>query len=588
MTYRLEVSTAVPLTVESPHALQVTSTGSGSGAEVGVTNAGFWGISLINETAFTVSLWAYSATVTTVTAALTSADRSVVYAQTSMGGVGKQWSRLNATLALKAGSDDAHAVFSLSWPSGGGVDALFLDVVTLFPTTGWRGLPFIRSDLSEMIAAIHPSIVRLPGGSYIDGVDIAGRFEWNNTLFGLEHRPGHAGLWGYFSTDGMGIFEYFSWVEKLTDVYGNPSRVVWVVNAGVSYGGQTITPDQLDGWAQDAINSVEFATGAVSTPYGAIRAAMGHPAPFTLDYLAIGNENCQGSGAPTYLKYYPVLFARIKAAYPALSLIANCNQSALGAFDLYDWHTYPSPNQMYGMGREFDHYDPNQQLFVSEYAARGGDALNGTLDAALSEAVFMCGMEVNSHVIRMASYAPLFGNANALEWIPDAIYFTSSQAYGTPSYWTQILFANSFQGLQAPPRTVQFSAPETGAAQFAASVTVGALSSDYSRGKGGASTAYIVKMVNFAAQSARVNIDLQGLPASARYPAPADLAVLSSPTGSRTDMNTFAHIRQIAPHYSTVNVQGAALSVELPAYSVAVLRVYVLVSNDRGAAVEVQ
>ena len=163
-----------------------------------------------------------------------------------------------------------------------------------------------------MITAIHPSFVRLPGGSYIDGVNIAGRYVWNNTLYGHEHRPSHANLWGYWAEHGLWIYEFFSWVETLMDIYGNPARVVWVINAGVSYGGETITPAQLDAWIQDAINSVEFIAGAVSTPYGAIRALMGHPAPFQLDYIAIGNEN-QGSGAPTYLKYYPTFYRKIKA-----------------------------------------------------------------------------------------------------------------------------------------------------------------------------------------------------------------------------------------------------------------------------------
>src|SRR6202012_4904831 len=183
---------------------------------------------------------------------------------------GRGWAKFNTTLSLTSPSDDANALFSLTWTSSGGSDSLFLDVVTLFPVGGWRGLPFIRSDLAEMIAAVHPSIVRLPGGSYIDGVNIAGRFEWNSTLYGLEHRPGHAGLWGYYSEDGLGIYEYFSWVEQLTDIYGDPSRVVWVINAGVSYGGETIPADELDQWVQDAINSVEFATGSSQSRYGAI------------------------------------------------------------------------------------------------------------------------------------------------------------------------------------------------------------------------------------------------------------------------------------------------------------------------------
>ena len=613
VTYQLSISTAVPVTKESPHALQVTTTGSGSGSLVGVQNPGWWGISLVNQSSFTLSLWAYSTSITSLTASLTSADRSTTYCQTTLTGITGKWSKLSSVLSVKSPVNDPHAQLTLTWTTTAASDSLFLDVVSMFPTEGWRGLPFIRSELAEMIADIHPSIVRVPGGSYVDGVNLAGRFEWNNTLYGLEHRPGHPNLWGYWGRpnksttlhcpmrslhhfthsalhfpmcaigeDGLGIYELFSWVEKMTDVYGNPSRVVWVVNAGVSYGGETINPSQLDEWVQDAINSVEFATGASTTPYGAIRAQMGHPAPFRLDYMAIGNENCQGNGVAAYLKYYPTFYSKIKAVYPELQLIANCNQSALGKFDLYDWHSYPSPNQMYGMGHVFDHYDPRELLFVSEYAARGGDAGNGTLDAALAEAVFMNGMEVNSHVIHMASYAPLFANANSFEWQPDAVYFTSSQVYGTPSFYTQVLYANSFEGLQAPPMTVQFTAGT--AMGFSASVTVGTLTSGYGQGKNAATTVFVLKLVNALADNTTLSVDMQGLPSSATFPTPSDFTVLRSPTSNRVDMNSFSNPHTVAPAHSTVSIKSAKFAVSLPAYSSSVLRVYVSLSSV-GAAV---
>ena len=586
VSYRLNVSTAVPVTMESPHAMEVTSTGAGAGAMVGVSNPGFWGISLVNHTSFSVSLWAYSSSITSVTASLTSMDHSTTYATTTLTGIAKTWTHLNSTLTLKAPSDDAMAVFTLTWTSTSASDTLFLDVVTLFPTVGWRGLPYIRSDLAELIEAIHPSIVRLPGGSYIDGVSIAGRFEWNTTVGPLEHRPGHANLWGYWSEDGLGIYEYFSWAEKLTDVYGDAPRVVWVVNSGISYGGEVITPEQLNSSVQDAINSVEFATGATDTKWGAMREAMGHPAPFRLDYLAIGNENCQGPGAPTYLKYYPVFYQRLKAAYPHLQLISNCNEAGLGAFDLYDWHTYPAPQQLYGMGHTFDRYNLSQKIFVSEYAAKGGTAGNGTLDGALAEAVFMNGMEVNSQVIKLASYAPLFANVNNLAWIPDAIYFDSSRSYGTPSYWTQVLYANSYQGLRGPPMTLQFS--DGAATGFSTSVVVGNLTSEYGRSKGGADTVYVLKMVNTGASNSTVSISLQGLPSSATFPAPSDWALLQSPTSSRTDLNTFGHEMQVAPVYAMVSGASSSFNVSLPAYSTSVLRVYVkmMASGKRAGRVQ--
>ena len=197
VTYDLSISTAVPVTVESPHSLQVTTTLSAdadtsAATLVGVSNGGYWGISTANHSSFKLDMWAYSSTITGLTAWLHSADGATVYAQADVPGVTANWTRLTATLTLKNAVADPHAVFSLTWASSGATDSVFLDVVTLFPGEGWRGLPFIRADLADMIADIHPSIVRMPGGSYIDGVDIAGRYEWNNTLYGHEHRPGHA------------------------------------------------------------------------------------------------------------------------------------------------------------------------------------------------------------------------------------------------------------------------------------------------------------------------------------------------------------------------------------------------------------
>jgi len=232
---------------------------------------------------------------------------------------------------------------------------------------------------------------------------------------------------------------------------------------------------------------------------------------------------------------------------------------------------------MYGMGQTFDQFDPNQHLFVSEYAAKGGDAGNGTLNAALAEAVFMNGLEVNSHVIQMASYAPLFANANNLAWIPDSIYFTSSEVYGTPSYWDQVLYSNSFVGLQSPPLTVQFTVG--GATDFSASVTVGTLTSAYSKQKNGANIVYIFKLVNHGASTSTITIDLQGLSKSATFPAMSDLGVLHSPTANPGDLNSFVHPREIAPAYSTLNINSPTYTFDLPAYSLSVLRIYILLPS---------
>lgn len=296
----LSLTTDMPLTPASPHSLRVVATPSQgesdapAAATVGVVNPGFWGIHVPASTSsFNVSFFAYSAssTVMEVTASLTNTARTTVYGMGTFQGVTSSWKHFSGVIATSATTADPHAVLTLTWslPSSGPASINF-DIVTAFPLPGWRGLPFIRADIADTLAALRPSILRMPGGGYVDGNTLAQRFAWNNTIGPLQNRTGHSGSWGYYSEDGLGIFEYFSFAEQLRDVWDQPTRTVWVINVGIS-NAQSVPVAELGPWVQSALDCLEFITGAASTHYGGIRAAMGHPAPFKLDYYALGNEN---------------------------------------------------------------------------------------------------------------------------------------------------------------------------------------------------------------------------------------------------------------------------------------------------------
>jgi len=305
------------------------------------------------------------------------------------------------------------------------------------PTSNTQaGHPF-RMDLLQMLEKIEPAFIRFPGGTYVDGVEMDNRYNWETTVGPVEQRPGHFDdIWGYWSTDGLGFYEYLLLCEV---VHAEP---VWVLWDGVSLTSSIPTND-IQPCVQSGLNSLEFAMGSVNTYWGGVRASMGHPKPFQINYVAIGNED---SGMPYYATNYLAFYEALKIAYPNITLIANAPMLDQAPTDMYDYHVYTDPywfmaNQFY-----WDQVDRSTSplVFNSEYACTGDGWVGlGNLNASLGEAVWMTGLERNSDLVQLASYAPLFVNTNFRDWNPDAIVFDTDSVYGTPSYWTQVLFSTN-------------------------------------------------------------------------------------------------------------------------------------------------
>ena len=310
-----------------------------------------------------------------------------------------------------------------------------LDYVSVFPSNTFRGRKNgLRPGLMNMLSDMKPAFVRFPGGCWVEGDRMDSAYRWKTTINNLETRKTVPNLWGYKSTNGLGYHEYLQMCEDLN------SAPMFVVNCGMSHK-EVVPMSQMDEYVQDALDAVEYANGPATSKWGAVRAANGHPKPFNLKYMEIGNEN----GGPAYNERYKLIFDAIKSKYPEIITIADVwgGTPTSAPLEVIDEHYYFDPGFFFRNANRYDTYDrKGPKIYVGEYAVTQ-DSGTGNHIAAIAEAAFMTGMERNSDHVVMASYAPLFANVNLKSWNPDLIYFDSSKVYGTPSYYVQKLFAQN-------------------------------------------------------------------------------------------------------------------------------------------------
>ena len=425
------------------HALELTFAGKQLQT---LTNDGFWGINAVQGRPYKLSLWIKGKYNGTVKAQLVSADGKTVLAETPVNGkVTGKWQKLTAEM-MSAGNDPK-AKFQLVFNGKGTVT---LDVVSLFPPTFKNRPNGLRPDLAEMLYNLHPKFVRFPGGCFVEGQESpANAFHWEKTIGPIEEREGHKNVnWGYRTTDGIGFDEYLQMAED----FG--AKPLYVVNVGLWHGGKTPV-DSLQPWIDETLNALEYANGDVTTKYGALRAKNGHPAPYNIEYLEIGNENNQPDPALQSDHYYE-RFKKFKdailAKYPKMHLIGNVvawgdDNPKWGSeepVELLDEHYYRNPSWFTNACHKYDSYERGKHgIYVGEYAVTQGFGNMGSLEAALGEGVYMMGMENNSDVVKMASYAPIFANLNRRVWAPDMIQFVSDRVFGTPSYYVQNVMFNN-------------------------------------------------------------------------------------------------------------------------------------------------
>ncbi|HEY1660829.1 MAG TPA: alpha-L-arabinofuranosidase C-terminal domain-containing protein [Verrucomicrobiae bacterium] len=517
--------------------LRLTVTKAEKDHPAGVANDGYWGIPVQPKTTYHATILARADTNFSglVTVSIVGDNGHTVYASKQFSGLATTWKNFDVTLNTGRVNPTARAHFAITFDQPG---TIWLGMVSLFPPT-WNNQPNgFRKDLMQMLVDLHPKFLRFPGGNYVEGDSLANRFNWKKTIGPIEQRHGHQGPWGYRSTDGMGLMEFLEWCD---DMKAEPVLAVFdgytldhkFVNAG---------PD-LKPYVQDALEEIEYLTGDTNTTWGAQRANDGHPAPFNLHYVEIGNEDWFDRTG-NYDKRYAQFYDAIKAKYPQLKLISTIgndqpDNSHVHSVqpDATDEHYYRSVDDFVHMSPDYAKaYDRNgPEIFVGEWAAyetsfppwnaaSRNEPPTPRLKNAIGDGVFMAAMERNSDLIKMQCYAPLFVNVNpgARQWRPNLIGYDAISAYGSPSYYAIKMFSRNVGDEILSTVSTDTSIQ-------------GCATRDSKTGK------IFIKLVNPEATAETVKIDINGVTTTALNGKAITL------TGNPDDSNSIDHPQNVVP-----------------------------------------
>lgn len=417
-------------------ALRITEAGG-----AGVRNLGFDGIRLDAGAKYDVSLYARTAGWEgdgRIDLAL-ELPGGAVAGTASFEGVGGEWGKLEGVIESSVTSDVGRLV--VTTPGRG---TLHLDMVSLFPQDTWKGRKGgLRRDLVEALRELEPKFLRFPGGCIAHGHGLDNLYRWKDTVGDVAERKPNWNLWGYHQTYGLGYFEYFQLCE---DLGMHPLPVVPVgVSCGFREPQQAVPMDEMDACVQDALDLIEFATGPADSEWGSVRARMGHPEPFEMEFICLGNEPHDNR---LFRDRFPLFTKAIREQHPELRIIGT---SGLGwqipIYDLMtrekvyssDEHYYESPEWYLDNVDRFDDFDRDKpKIFIGEYASRGSTLFN-----ALAEAAYLTGVERNGDIVDMTCYAPLFAHVGHKQWDPDLIYFDKRTVVRSANYHVQQLFARN-------------------------------------------------------------------------------------------------------------------------------------------------
>lgn len=442
---QIALDTSLPMSAANTQSLALTMSG-GSGS-VGAANTGWFGISVTNGAVYKLEFYARKAVGFggNITVSLENTNASTTYAQATFGGLATGWQHFTASLTASATDPSAQLTLRISQPG-----TVYADFVSLFPAgTFFNRTNGLRPDLANMLVNLNPAFMRFPGGSWVDGTSIANAYHWQPTVGFLPDRIERANIWGYQVSNGLGYHEYLQMCEDLG------TQPLFDVNCGMDVSQNSVGTANLGPWVQEALDAIQYANGDPGTPMGALRAANGHPAPFNLKFIEIGNEN---NGA-NYNANYGIFYNAIKSNYPAMHIIANSfgTVPSSAPVEIVDEHYYNSAAWFAQNSTKYDSYSRSgPKVFVGEYAVAYniGPGFLATLQNALGEAAWMTGLERNADIVTMSCYAPLFCHLSNQDWTPNLIYFNGTQVYGTPSYYVQQMFARNQGEVVLPTTTV--------------------------------------------------------------------------------------------------------------------------------------
>jgi alpha-N-arabinofuranosidase len=564
----LRIADAVPVHPHNPYYVVVETQEPGAG--VGLVNSGFDGIavqagelydfSVFARQLFTGNRWGGKGVLEGAAKfliQLETKDRAVLGAAT-LELSGRDWRRLAATIRA-TNTDSAARLVVLSLAKGG----VALDEISLFPRKTFKGRGNgLRADLAQAIADLKPKFMRFPGGCLVHGHGLGNLYRWKDSIGPIEQRRGQPNLWGYHQSLGLGYYEYFQFCE---DIGAKPLPVVpagvCCQNADHQGGtGQRGVPlAEMPSQIQDVLDLIEWANSPTNSPWGAKRAAAGHPEPFHLQYLGIGNEE---HITPVFKERFQMIHAAVRVKHPEITLIGTTGPFHSGedyeagwkiademGLAMVDEHYYEKPEWFLSNLKRYDKYDrAKSQVYVGEYAAHESNRAN-TWRTALAEAAYLTSLERNGDIVRLASYAPLLAKQGRTQWRPDMIYFNNTELLRSANYYVQQLFGqNSGNVFLLPALT-------TSATNLAVSCV-----------RDAAAGVVILKLVNLGAAAQALEVHLSG---SKNISATALKTVLAAELNA---VNTFEKPALILPEAAQISA-GAAFPCEVPAHSLTVIRV---------------
>lgn len=539
-----------------------------------ITNEGFRGMGIKKNLRYDFSfMYRTTAVGIKVHVELLDAKNEIIGSTvTAVTASGTDWKK--QTASFNASATEIKGQCRIWFEGTGTVD---MDMISLFPEDTWKKRPGgMRADMIQKLADMKPGFIRFPGGCIVEGFDLSQRYQWKKTIGPIEERQLIINRWNfefahrpapdYFQTFGLGFFEYFQLAE---DIGAEPLPIL---NCGMAcqFNTAELVPlDELQPYIQDALDLIEFANGDVSTMWGSKRAAMGHPAPFNLNFLGIGNENW----GPQYIERLQIFQKAVKERYPEIKLVTSSGTDPDGErfdllntelrkmnADIIDEHYYRRPEWFLHNARRYDNYPrTGSKIFAGEWAAQSDKVVsvenkNNWL-TAITEAAFMTGLERNAGVVHMASYAPLFAHVDGWQWKPDLIWVDNLNAYGTPDYYVQKLFSLN-KGTHVVPITMNNDVIAGQDSLYASAVV------DKAKNE------IVIKIVNASGREQLNTISIEGVKKLATQ---GTLIVMQE--NDLTKMNSIERPQDIAPLETTISLKGKKFEYKSAPYSLSILRI---------------
>ena len=574
----ITLDTNQPLNAALNVSLKLDASKASKASPAGIANGGFWGIPVRPNTTYRASFYARGEGFRgPLTISIESTNGEKVFASATVSKISGNWKKYEATLKTGSVQPSKENRFVITTSKPG---TIWFQNVSLFPPTFHNRPNGTRPDIMQLLADMNPKFLRFPGGNYLEGNTIAERFNWKETIGDVSQRPGHRSPWGYWSTDGFGLLEFLEWCEDLQ------MEPVLAVYAGYSLRGQHVEPGtNLVAYVNEALDEIEYVAGDAKTRWGTQRAKDGHPKPFKLTYVEIGNEDWfdrSGSYDGRFAQFYDA----IKARYPNLKVISTVGYEHPASQrvhsrepDVLDEHYYRSQEDMQAHALDYDKYSRTNQtkIFCGEWATRVGSP-TPNMAGALGDAAWMTGMERNSDILVMSCYAPLFvnvsqltGQGRSMQWASDLIGYDALTSYGSPSYYAQKMFSTmhgdeilATDSQDIPTR--EWQPRGRGGATPPGLRQIRQLFFDATRDS--KSGIIYVKVVNEDEAAERINIQISGIPKIV-----PEAEVVSLTANNPSDTNSIDQPQRIVPRMEKVKNLGANFTREFPPYSITVLKV---------------